>query len=361
MPIKIKDNVIRLMSGDPVSVGLDIGNHSVKIVCIRHRPSGPLLLSAGIHVFKEGTMENGEIQNRNELLNAVISLINKTPTRKIKKVNFSLSWSYGVIADRIRLKSSQIESDEELILMEASRHSPFDVDDIQLDYKILNKNDVTGDMEVLLVAAKVNKMQPFLSLIEDANLEAVNVDVDTFATTNAFLFSANPEDLDKVVCLANIGDNVTNLTFIKHGAYHSTRDVETAGNYFLQTIAKKLDINPMEATSILKGRSQQNFDEELVENCIENSAEELSVGIEMAFKYFKSMENNLSIDKLVLCGGGACIETLPELLAERHDIEVEIADPLSKIDCDKSKFVTAIPKNISTSLMVATGLAIRKF
>ena len=140
--MKIKERVIRLFGGDPVSVGLDVGNHSVKIVYMKHGPKGPVLLGAGIHVFKEGTIESGEIKNRDELLHAITSLINKTdPAGKLKKVNFALSWSYGVIADRIRLKSSKLDSDDELILMEASRRSPFDVEDIQLDYKILNKGD----------------------------------------------------------------------------------------------------------------------------------------------------------------------------------------------------------------------------
>jgi len=360
--LKIKERFIRLFRGDPVSVGLDIGNHSVKIVYIKHRPDGPLLLGAGIHVFQKGTIEGGEIKNRDELLNAITSLIRKTdPSGKIKKVNFSLSWSYGVIADTIRLKSSKMESDEELILMEASNHSPFDVDDIQLEYKILNKDSVTGNMEVLLVAAKLKVMQPYLSLIRDAGLDPVNIDVDTFAAANAFFYSAPVEDLDKVICLVNIGDSFTNLTFIKNGAYHSTRDIATAGSFFSEALEKELDLDPLEATALLKGRVQEDYDEETILRSIENSAEELSVGLDLAFSYFQSSEDGVSIEKIIICGGGACVDNLAELLEERHSVEVEIADPLGNIAFDRKKFKTAVPPDISTTLMVATGLALRKF
>ncbi|MFC1584366.1 type IV pilus assembly protein PilM [Fibrobacterota bacterium] len=360
--MEIKKRVLRLFGGDPVSVGLDIGNHSVKIVYIKHGTKGPVLLGAGIHVFKEGTMESGEIKNRDELLHAITSLINKTdPAGKVKKVNFALSWSYGVIADRIRLKSSKLESDDELILMEAGRHSPFDVEDIQLDYKILDKNPVTGDMEVLLVAARLKVMQPFLSLIRDAGLDPVNIDVDTFAVANAFFFTASPEDKKKVLCLVNIGENVTNLTFIKHGAYHSTRDIPTAGSYFIQSLQKELQVEEWEAMAILKGRERGNYNDDTVQRCIEISVEELSIGLDLAFSYFQSSEDNLAIDKIIICGGGACIENLPDLLAERHETQVEIADPLGTMAYDRKKFVGAVPQDISTTLTVATGLALRRF
>jgi type IV pilus assembly protein PilM len=360
--VKLKERVIRFFGGDPVSVGLDIGNHSVKIVYIKHAVKGPVLLGAGIHVFKEGTLENGEIHNRDELLHAITSLINKTDSSsKLKKVNFALSWSYGVIADRIRLKSSKLESDDELILMEASRRSPFDVEDIQLDYKILDKNVATGDMEVLLVAARLKMMQQFLSIIRDAGLDPFNVDVDTFAVANTFLVTASEEDKQKVICLANIGESMTNLTFIKHGEYHSTRDIATAGSYFVQNLQKEFQVESWEAVKILKGRNEEDYDKEAVFRCIENAAEELSIGLDLAFSYFQSSENDLSIEKLVLCGGGACIEHLPQLLSERHNLDVEIANPLGSIEYDKKKFSSTIPQDISTTLMVAAGLALRRF
>jgi len=360
--LKLKEHTLRLIRGNPISVGLDIGNHSVKIVYIEHSQKGPVLKGAGIHVFTEPTLENGEIKNRDELLYAISSLIKKTDQKgKFKSVNFALSWSYGVIADRIKIKQVEGQSSDELILMEASRRSPFDVDDIQLDYKILDQEEDSENMEVLLVAAKQKMMQPFLTLIREANLDPINVDVDTFATANAYMFSAQEVDKEKVICLINIGEYVTNLTFIKHGAYHSTRDIGTGGYFFIQTLQRELEINEHDASSILKGRAHDDYDRAIINKCIENASEELSLGIDLAFSYFKSSENNLSIGKIMLCGGGACIERLPELIANRHNIDVEIADPLAHIQYDTNKFSQPVPIDVSTTLMVATGLALRQF
>ena len=108
-----KEKVIQLIQGEPTTVGIDIGNYSIKITRIVHRPGGPVLLGAGIHVLKPETIVGGEIKNRDELLQGLTALVHRTdPTGKIKDVVLSLSWSYGVIADRIKLKSGKAESDE---------------------------------------------------------------------------------------------------------------------------------------------------------------------------------------------------------------------------------------------------------
>ena len=84
------------------------------------------------------------------------------------------------------------------------------------------------------------------------------------------------------------------------------------------------------------------------------------MGIDLAFSYFQSSENNLKVEKMVLCGGGACIRDLAGILAKRHNVEVEITNPLQHIAYDEKKFSGPIPENISTILTVATGLALRR-
>ncbi len=342
-------------------MGIDIGNSSIKIVRIVHRASGPVLLGAGIQLLKPDTIIGGEIKNRDELLQALTALVSRTdPTGKIKDVILSLSWSYGVIADRIKLKSSKTESDEETILMEAGQRSPFDVDNITLDYKILDKSIETDEMEVLLVAAKLQVMQSYIDLLYEAGLRPVVIDVDAFALTNAYLLSAPEEDSEKVVSLINIGLHLTNLTFLKNGTYHSTRDIATACDFFIKTLMKNLKVDRPEAIKILEGTSSESYNAATLTRALEFSAEELSVGIDLAFSYFQSSENHLKVEKMVLCGGGACIANLAGILAKRHNVEVEITNPLLHIAFDEKKFTGPIAENLSTILTVATGLALRR-
>jgi type IV pilus assembly protein PilM len=359
--LSFKSKILKLFQGEPATVGIDIGNYSIKIVKIAHRPSGPMLVGAGIHVLKPETLISGEIKNREELLQSLISLVRRVdPTGKIKDVVLSLSWSFGVIADRINLKLNKQQSDEELILMEAGQRSPFDVDDITLDYKILQKNPETDEMEVLLVAAKLQVMQSYIDLLYEAGLRPVVIDVDTFAVANAYLFSAPEADEEKVVALVNMGEHISNLTFIKNGIYHSTRDIAFACEDFVKAMMKTLKVEREGASEILLGKGWEKHDAAVIQRGLESAAQEFSLGMDLAFNYFQSSEHNLRMGKIVLCGGGACIPNLAGILSKRHNMEVEIADPLRNIAYDERKFNGPIPENISTILTVAAGLALRR-
>jgi type IV pilus assembly protein PilM len=224
----------------------------------------------------------------------------------------------------------------------------------------LTKHPETDEMEVLLVAAKNQVMQAYIDLLYEAGLRPVVIDVDAFAVTNAYLLSAAEEDLQKVVTLINVGEHLTNLTFLKNGTYHSTRDIATASDFFLKTLTKNLKIDREEAAAILRGKTVDSQNQAIVNRSIEFAAEELSVGIDLAFGYFQSSENNLKVEKMVLCGGGATVRNLAGILAKRHNVEVEIANPLAHVAYDDKRFTGPIPENISTILTVATGLALRK-
>jgi type IV pilus assembly protein PilM len=352
-------SIISRLRGETTTVGLDIGNHSVKLVKILHRRSGPVLTAAGIHELKPDTIVGGEIRNKDALIEALTTLVNQTDST-IKDVVMSLSWSYGVLGDRINLKSQRGSNDEETILFEAGQRPPFDVENITLDYKVLRRNVEASEMEVLLVAAKNQVMQSYIDIVYEAGLRPIVIDVDAFAFANAYSWVAGTQNPDEIVALINIGDNLTNITFLKGGIYHSTRDVSTAGDYFVKYLMRQFKVNREEATGILKGKNLEKYDPAQVERAIEFSCEELSLGIDLAFQYFQSSEKGAQIHKIILCGGGACIANVPELIGKKHEAQVNVLNPLASIAKDEEKFPNPLPDTVSTLLTVATGMALRK-
>ena len=352
-------NFVSRLRGETTTVGLDIGNHSAKLVKMQHRRSGPILQAAGIQELKPETIVGGEIKNRDALIEALTTLVHRTDDT-VKDVILSLSWSFGVLGDRIHLKSQKGSADEETILFEAGQRPPFDVENITLDYKILRRNVETSDMEVLLVAAKNQVMQSYIDVVLEAGLRPIVIDVDAFAFANAYNFSVGNSDVDEVVALINIGDNLTNITFLKGGIYQSTRDVSTAGDYFVKYLMRQFKLPREQAVGLLKGKDLDKFDASQLARAIEFSCEELSLGIDLAFQYYQSSEKTARIQKIVLCGGGACIPGVPEYIGRRHESQVVVLNPLSTIQKDPEKFPDPIPDTVSTLLTVAVGMALRK-
>jgi len=225
---------------------------------------------------------------------------------------------------------------------------------------VLRRNVETQDLEVFLVAAKNQVMQSYINLLYDAGLRPVVVDVDAFAFANAYIYTVGEVNPEEVTALINIGDNFTNITFLKGGIYHSTRDVSTAGDYFVKQIQRQLKVSREQALAIVKGRDSEKVDPARLQSTIEFCCDELQVGIDLAFQYFQNNEKDVKISKIVLCGGGACIPGVPEYLQRRHDTQVVVLNPLLNVPLDPNVYPTALPETTSTLLTVAVGMALRK-
>lgn len=351
-------NLFGKMRGQISTTGLDIGNHSIKLVKLRHLKNGYFLEATGIKDLPTGTIEGSEIKKKDVLIEAITTLVNQCDP-SIVEVVFSMS-GHGIISDKFTFKIDPKENAEELILWEAGQRSPFDVDDITLDYKILHRNDTTNEIEVLLVAAKNQVMQNYIDVLYEAGLKPVIVDVDAFAINNCYAIESAGMPPANVIALVNIGHDLTNVTFVKNGMYHSARDISTAGDFFNKTLQRNLGLSNDEAAMMLKGRCTTSIDQAKLTQSIEYAAEELSSGIDLAFSYFKSSEKSESIDRIVLSGGGAYIPGITEFLENRHQVNVQISNPLACIEYDPGLFGSIDPQNISALLTVAIGLALRK-
>ncbi len=94
----------------------------------------------------------------------------------------------------------------ESIYWEAEQYIPFDIQDVNLDYQILDSGTAGegGTMDVLLVAAKKDKIADYTGVIAQAGRVPVVVDVDAFALQNAFEMNYGL-DASQVVVLLNAG------------------------------------------------------------------------------------------------------------------------------------------------------------
>src|SRR6056297_357150 len=179
-----------------------------------------------------------------------------------------------IISDRMGFQVDPSDNAEELILWQASQRSPFDGEDITLDYKILRPTSDTNDLEALVVGAKNQIMQRYIDLLYDAGLKPAIVDVDALALTNCYAFTCGESHEPGTVALINIGHDLTTVTFIKDGVYHSNRDIATAGTFFNTILQRNLGVTAEEASSIIRGRTNRPLDMDMLWQSIEYAAEE---------------------------------------------------------------------------------------
>jgi type IV pilus assembly protein PilM len=344
------------------SVGLDIGNYSSKLVQLEHGSDGYKLLSYGVYDLPSNSIIEGQIKNREAVVSAIRNLIQRCDPR-IKDVVISISGK-GVITDRITLQQRKGVKTSQLVRFEAEQRCPFDVEDVTLDYKVVRFDEKSERLDVLLVAAKNDLLYDFLSVVYEAELKPVVVDVDAFALYNAWEVNYRREEGEEGegkdnLALVNIGAEVTNVVFIHQGSYHSTRDLSVAGNSFVKTAQRQMGVDPQLIHQALRGKMDPKVDHNTFMFAVNKSSELLSKELELAFSYFKSDAKAERIDKIFLSGGCALIPWLPGFLEKRHHVSVEKFDPLRALTFSSELQQNGF-KELAPSLAVCIGLALRQ-
>lgn len=339
------------------TVGLDVGSNSVKLVKLDHTKNGYSIAAIGVRELPPDVIIADEIKDREAVIFNIQSLIDQTDP-KIRDVVVSIS-GHGVITDRFTIDKKTGAEAEQAILFETEQRAPFDVDDVNLDYHVVNVDDDTNKMDVLLVAARKEFLRSYLELIEDAGLRPVLVDNDALAIYNAYI---NNYEIDetKITTLVNVGYDVTNITYLVDGRFQTTRDVSSGTREIYNAIQKEFRLNPELTSKAVKGEMLDSIDQDMLKATILSATDELISGLELAFSYFKSQTKVEGIDWIVLSGGGALVPYLPEFLQSKLSIPLEISNPLRNVDYDPELFQYLHPEKIAPLLTVSVGLAMRK-
>jgi type IV pilus assembly protein PilM len=346
--------------GKPKSVvGLDIGSSAVKAVELKATGNSYRVAAFGSQPVPPDSIVDGAIIDAGAVADAIRRLFDGNKAFKAKDVCASLSGN-AVIVKKITLPvMTQAELDES-IYWEAEQYIPFDVQDVNLDYQILDPGtgpESRGSMEVLLVAAKKDKIGDYTGVIAQAGRHAVVVDVDAFALQNAYEMNYGLEP-GQVVVLLNAGASAINVNIMHGDQSVFTRDVSIGGNAYTEALQKDLDLPYEIAEQLKKGIPVDGATFEEARPVIRAITDNVLLEVQKTFDFFKATASSDHIDKIVVSGGASRVEGFYEMLAERFGTPVEEFDPFKTITWDKK--VDADVGEAAATGAVAVGLALRR-
>ena len=232
------------------TVALDIGSGLIKLVVIDHGSGEPVLTKVAFTSVVDGAIVEGEVMDPGIVADAVRGLLS-TAGIKAKKVVTAVG-GRDVIIKKISMDRMKEGEAREQIRWEAEQHVPFDMDNVELDFQILDPEGEGLQMAVLLVAAKRELVETKQTLLSDVGLEAAVIDVDAFALHNAFELNY-PDAMRGVVGLVNIGHEMTNVNILDDGIPVLTRDIMIGTRRFREDLQRERNMSADEADQLLRG------------------------------------------------------------------------------------------------------------
>src|SRR6185369_5165809 len=209
-----------------------------------------------------------------------------------------------------------------------------------LDYQILDPGtgpDARGGMEVLLVAAKKEKIGDYTNVITQAGRTPVIVDVDAFALQNAYEVNYGVQGAGQVVVLLNAGASALNINIIEGDQSVFTRDISMGGNAYTEAVQKELDLPFELAEQVKKGIPVDGATFEEAQPVLRAVTENVLLEIQKTFDFFKASASTDQIDRIMLSGGASRVDGFREMLQERFNAPVEEFDPFRAIAWDTKK------------------------
>lgn len=340
-------------------VGVDIGSSAVKAVELKPGGRGGEyhLLKLGMEPLPPEAIVDGAIMDSGAVIDAIQRLFSASKI-KTNEVATSVSGN-AVIVKKISLPQMTQEELAESIHWEAEQYIPFDIQDVALDYEMVEGSGSGGNMDVLLVAVKKDKISDYSSAISQAGKTAGVVDVDVFALQNCYEVNYGI-DPGRVVALLNVGASIMNINIVKGGTSIFNRDIAVGGNQYTDAIQKDLNLSFEQAENLKKGARVEGAARENLGPILQAVSENIALEIQKTFDFFKATSSEDRIDRIFLSGGTSKVQGLQDLLSDRFEAGVEIMNPFNNVIYNPKDFDPDFISEIGPSAAIAVGLAVRK-
>ncbi len=337
-------------------VGVDIGASSIKVVLLKEARKRLTVVRYGIAALPPQTIVDGHIMNRAAVID---TLANLWITHKIPMRDVTIGvYGQSVIVRKITVPLMSSAELAEQITWEAEQHIPFDIKLMNVDYEVLRRRPEAGQMDLLLVAAKRDEISDYASVVREARVKPLIVDINAFSVQNAFEFVHGlPED--QTIALLNIGAAVSSLNIISRGVSAFTREVTNAGNTVTEEIQRQMGVPFEQAEQMKITASSGGAVQQQVHGIIAQACDGLAGEIQRSLDFYLATSGEAEIHRIYVCGGSAYLAPLISAIEKRARVPVMVLDPLATLAIDPKTVNEGDLRSRAAQLSVAVGLALR--
>lgn len=348
-----------------MTVGLDISSDSIKVAAVNITRAEPVLTNLGMILLPEGVIKEGEVEDPATLSGLLRDLWRQAGIRK-RRVTLGIA-NQKVIVRPMDLPYMPDEELESAVRYQVQEFIPIPIDEAVVDFEVVDEY-MTGEEErmqtILLAAAHREMIQSFLDALSGAGLAPDAIEVKAFAMARSlikreFAFlegEAEAPERAQTACLINIGAGVTNICVVREGTPRFVRVLIRGGEYFTQVLTDSLNISPVDAEEIKRGRSTDEQANAFLQREVRGFVGEIGRSLE----YHVSQTQEGDLGRIILSGSGSKIVNLPVELNRSLDLPVEIGHPLQNVQLGRLPYSPEELVELEASLAVCVGLALRE-
>ena len=369
--VKMKTpNILGKLKGPGKShLGIDIGNHTIKIVELRSTPRGMDLVHHAISSTPPGGFQVSVVANQ------LKEMIQESRIKN-KQAVIGLSGK-GVATRRLSLPNIPEEEIQEAVRWQAGELFPFSLGDAMIAFQVLSRDESGSQtkQEVLVAAATREAVMEHVELLHQAGLEPVGLLAEPHALEQLWRNTNLGEGEEGSIAVLDLGARKTSIHIFHGRELQFSRHVPTSGNAFTMALTgmirageEEIELNSTQAEALKRqhgissvedrGKTAEGIPLSQVAVRIRPVLEKLETEISRSFDYYAFQFQGETITRLLLAGGGAQLKGIESFFAERFDVKVGFLDPLAPLIFQDSQAFSEVDAATRPVFTVAVGLSL---
>lgn len=345
-----------LAPGPPA--GLEIGVGLIRAAQVRGSATRPAVSSVGQVRIPDTAVSGGTISDPGVVTEAIRQLWAQSGIRS-RQVVIGLSSAHLMMRLTGFPRVPRDKLDQALRL-QADDLLPLPSEQLVMDHYVVREleDDGPGRLEVMLVALQRDQVQQAVEVVQDAGLHPVVMDVVPLAMTRTLTPAQQRSSM-----LVRIGQGSTVVTAVANGVAHFGRVLPQSLLAFARrrqlALQEALDQVLTETAAADQGDAHGGGELTLApDTTLGQWCAELADQIRASRSYVVTQTRRDAPELLVMCGRGARIPGLRQLLASSLQMDVELSRPISGFS-PGIRSRPGLPVEIESDFAVAVGLALR--
>jgi type IV pilus assembly protein PilM len=343
----------------PPLIGVDISTSAVKMVELSSAGKGTYRLEGySIAAIPKDAIVDGNVSGLEQVSDAV-KLAWKLLGSRERRTALALP-SAAVITKKVLMSADLRETDMEAqVEAEANQYIPFPLEEVNIDFQVIGPAPSNADeVEVLIAAARKEKIEDRVAAAEDAGLKVIVMDVDTYATEAAYSIVANQlpnSGKDQTVMIVDVGAVMMHINVLHDNKSVYTREQAFGGAQLTQEIQRRFGLSVEEAEiAKRKGGLPESYENEVLQPFMQS----MSTEVARALQFFTSSTQFNRVDHIVLAGGCAAIPAVDVMVQDRTQVNTIVANPFQSMSLS-SRVKQQQATTDAPALIIACGLAMR--
>jgi len=323
----------------PALLGLDVGSSTVKAVQLRKKGKEIFAERTGIAAMPSGAISGGMVLDPPAVSNCIRKLCENQRLGE-RRVAVALGGD-GVFLTRLKLNPGPADALPDRIREETARQSPFLLQQAALDFQILNHSPSDSSdtpdtpWDVLVVAARPEKIEGMREVLRRAGKTAVLVDSCTCALANTLEFNHRPA-ASEISVLLHLGAAAMSVVILRGSVPLLAQEFP-----LVPPASSDETWNPAQRVAVQLERMFEQMDEIADEHPLEPGSRQ--------------------IQRIWLSGGGSRMRGLEEVLRDRIKLPLQEINPFRKIEFRSAEALDRVVWDHAHCMTVAVGLALRNF